>query len=314
MYLRELIERIKHAKAKRDVDPDDTGAALVRLTNILRFVIDHYQNTHATSINFYYPWYILCLQFAHIPAKDAMYQWLGFLSKYGWHSNVNDGIIGLFSSLSGISKQDYIDTQYFNVFATVDINKFLTGYGKDHYDDVLAIIHDLLNRDYQISNTNYIFKMYGFEEGKIVFREYNDTLSLEAYSTSRYHDIGRRFDGIYTLTSTVPMYSTGVRDLYIKSIAREAESILKDESGIRDRWISERVLFRQIESAFTNLNVQQHAHPSFLGRQHYDVYIPELKIALEYQGEQHFVPIPFFWRRSWPCCDTRARQTQEETI
>jgi hypothetical protein len=24
------------------------------------------------------------------------------------------------------------------------------------------------------------------------------------------------------------------------------------------------------------------------------VYLPELKIALEYQGEQHFRPIPFF--------------------
>jgi hypothetical protein len=28
--------------------------------------------------------------------------------------------------------------------------------------------------------------------------------------------------------------------------------------------------------------------------QHYDVYLPDLKIALEYQGEQHFRAIPYF--------------------
>ena len=65
----------------------------------------------------------------------------------------------------------------------------------------------------------------------------------------------------------MPAYSTGIRNLYVKSIAREVESILKDESGIRGRWVSKRLLFRQIESAFTDLAVQQHAHPSFLGRQ-----------------------------------------------
>ena len=84
--------------------------------------------------------------------------------------------------------------------------------------------------------------MYEFEEGKIVFSEYNGTWHLQAYST-------------------------GIRNLYVKSIAREVESILKDESGIRGRWVSKRLLFRQIESAFTDLAVQQHAHPSFLGRQ-----------------------------------------------
>ena len=109
--------------------------------------------------------------------------------------------------------------------------------------------------------------MYEFEEGKIVFSEYNGTWHLQAYSTARYNDIGKYSDEIYTLPSTVPAYSTGIRNLYVKSIAREVESILKDESGIRGRWVSTRLLFRQIESAFTDLAVQQHTHPSFLGRQ-----------------------------------------------
>ena len=32
----------------------------------------------------------------------------------------------------------------------------------------------------------------------------------------------------------------------------------------------------------------------WLGRQHLDIYIPELKIAVEYQGRQHSEPVEFF--------------------
>lgn len=38
----------------------------------------------------------------------------------------------------------------------------------------------------------------------------------------------------------------------------------------------------------------QHYSPIWLDRQHLDVYIPSLSIAIEYQGKQHFEPIEFF--------------------
>ena len=34
--------------------------------------------------------------------------------------------------------------------------------------------------------------------------------------------------------------------------------------------------------------------PSWLGRQHLDVFIEELSLAFEYNGEQHYRPIEFF--------------------
>jgi hypothetical protein len=37
-----------------------------------------------------------------------------------------------------------------------------------------------------------------------------------------------------------------------------------------------------------------HYSPNWLRPQHYDVFIPSLNIAFEYQGKQHFEPIDYF--------------------
>lgn len=34
--------------------------------------------------------------------------------------------------------------------------------------------------------------------------------------------------------------------------------------------------------------------PSFLGMQSIDIYVPELELAIEYQGQQHYEPIALF--------------------
>ena len=38
--------------------------------------------------------------------------------------------------------------------------------------------------------------------------------------------------------------------------------------------------------------------PRFLGRQHLDIFIPKLKIAIEYQGLQHDQPVEYFGGKS----------------
>ncbi|EEI22253.1 hypothetical protein FG166_04090 [Limosilactobacillus fermentum] len=49
-----------------------------------------------------------------------------------------------------------------------------------------------------------------------------------------------------------------------------------------------------MKKTFYFLEVEQHARPKFLRRQHYDVYFPKYKIACEYQGIQHFKPVSYF--------------------
>ncbi len=81
------------------------------------------------------------------------------------------------------------------------------------------------------------------------------------------------------------------------------ESFNEPENGIRknlglplvgEGWISETNLFYEIKNHFNSELVIHHGKPSWLGRQHLDIFLPELNIAIEYQGAQHYKPIEFF--------------------
>lgn len=86
-------------------------------------------------------------------------------------------------------------------------------------------------------------------------------------------------------------------DALFQSVYRHAEDSVRAASGlpaVGEGWISETLLFRQISEAFPSEEVLAHAHPSWLGRQHLDVYFPRLNIGIEYQGTQHAEAVEFF--------------------
>lgn len=93
---------------------------------------------------------------------------------------------------------------------------------------------------------------------------------------------------------------------YTKEIAREAENVLRKRRGIPavgEGWIEETALFYAIKDAMPGCRVHHHFTAHWLGRQHIDIYIEDLDIGIEYQGEQHDRPVEFFggeegWRRS----------------
>lgn len=83
----------------------------------------------------------------------------------------------------------------------------------------------------------------------------------------------------------------------VAKIAYEAENEIREEMNypsIGKPSLTETKLYQLVKSVFKGYEVIRHARPSFLQRQHLDIYIPELKLAIEYQGEQHFKPIDFW--------------------
>jgi hypothetical protein len=83
---------------------------------------------------------------------------------------------------------------------------------------------------------------------------------------------------------------------YINSY-REPENHIRQLLGlpnIGEGWVSETKLFYLIKEKFKKHRVLQHGKPSWLGKQHLDIYIPELNIGIEYQGKQHTSPVEFF--------------------
>jgi hypothetical protein len=82
-----------------------------------------------------------------------------------------------------------------------------------------------------------------------------------------------------------------------KSLLNECHKYLSDywqsEIGL-ERWLSEKALYETIKQRFKGFEIIRHAEPIWLEPQHLDVYIPELSVAIEYMGEQHYRPVDYF--------------------
>lgn len=109
---------------------------------------------------------------------------------------------------------------------------------------------------------------------------------------------GAAISKIYQLEFKIfAYYSAKELDKNVRELTRKAENSCRVELGlpmIGEGWISETQLFKSLEKEFANTVVIQHGQPEWLGRQHYDVWFPNWKIAVEYHGEQHFSPVDFF--------------------
>ena len=60
------------------------------------------------------------------------------------------------------------------------------------------------------------------------------------------------------------------------------------------RWVREDELYRLVGKLFPIRIIRREASPSWLGRQRLDVFLPEVGLAIEHQGEQHYRPIAAF--------------------
>ncbi len=78
---------------------------------------------------------------------------------------------------------------------------------------------------------------------------------------------------------------------------RAAENRARAKRGIAaigEGWVNETDLFYRVKSMFPGLDVTHHGQPKWLGRQHLDIWIPNLNVAIEYHGEQHFKEVAHF--------------------
>ena len=72
------------------------------------------------------------------------------------------------------------------------------------------------------------------------------------------------------------------------------EDITREEFGFRkigERWVSETMLYNIVKQIYEGREVLRHYRPSWLHGLELDIYVPDLQIAFEYQGQQHFFPI-----------------------
>ena len=79
---------------------------------------------------------------------------------------------------------------------------------------------------------------------------------------------------------------------------RDAEDELRESLGmykIGQKWINETIVYNIVKDFLgEDYEVIQHARPSYLNGLEYDVYVPHLKLAIEYDGAQHHEAVSIF--------------------
>lgn len=108
-----------------------------------------------------------------------------------------------------------------------------------------------------------------------------------------------RYCGSGSCSSVMNRYGPYVRKKQIEENIpeRAAENLIREEIGvpkIGEGWVQETYLARLVQEVFPNLKVLREASPDWLGRQRLDIFIPDLALAIEYQGEQHYRPVSLF--------------------
>jgi hypothetical protein len=90
-----------------------------------------------------------------------------------------------------------------------------------------------------------------------------------------------------------------VRDLFDAedqaSFIDDMEARYRSERGLPARGeglVSQPSLAACVEAVLPGVAVLREARLPWLGRQRLDIYVPSLDLAIEYQGEQHFLPYP----------------------
>jgi hypothetical protein len=92
----------------------------------------------------------------------------------------------------------------------------------------------------------------------------------------------------------------------LAGLIRAAENEVRAKYGIAavgEGWVSETELFHRIRELLPDIEAVHHGQPRWLGRQHLDIWIPSLSVAVEYHGARcaaFSARRVLRWRRSVP--------------
>ena len=148
----------------------------------------------------------------------------------------------------------------------------------------------------------HLDQLAGYLEIIVSAYENNNSINLlEEWSKTAHQYRYNVFRGtVFSRTVGIPCYSFS-RDKraiqFITENTRDAENSVREEHKIPrigEGWVFETNLFYEIRRSLSDKIVLHHARPEWLGRQHLDIFVPDCKVAIEYQGLQHDQPVEYF--------------------
>ena len=155
----------------------------------------------------------------------------------------------------------------------------------------------------------YLHKSWRRRLGNRHSPEFTSTVSLSElekmtygtggiHFTGRTHEVENKTFYEIDLIRRQPIFGDEVENPFVElveELLREAENILRERHGlprIGEGWVSEIQMYRLIQQRFADAEL--HAQLDWLRPQHLDCYVPSIRIAFEFQGQQHFEPVAVF--------------------
>jgi tetratricopeptide (TPR) repeat protein len=151
------------------------------------------------------------------------------------------------------------------------------------------------NRDKIVAELPTIIQEYERQTGVDVVRDC--TVITPDYVYTLFRGAGLDYDRSIVVRMT--HYSFDRKKFWgiVPDILRQGEDRVRVKFGlpmIGEGWLGETRLFQELKATFPDCKVTHQTRLPFLGQQHLDVYIHELSVGLEYQGEQHDRPVAYF--------------------
>ncbi|RUO17992.1 hypothetical protein CWE06_12275, partial [Aliidiomarina haloalkalitolerans] len=82
-----------------------------------------------------------------------------------------------------------------------------------------------------------------------------------------------------------------------REIVKIIENLTREEFGFRkvgEQWVSETLLYQLVTQLYPTQKIIRNIRPAWLDGLELDIYLPEINLAIEYQGQQHYRPV-----KSW---------------
>ena len=101
-----------------------------------------------------------------------------------------------------------------------------------------------------------------------------------------------------------------------RSFTKNIENIVRKEFGFKkvgEGWVCETILYQIVCRILYNQEILRRYRPGWLEGLELDIYIPSLKLAFEYQGQQHFQPLQV-WGGQKALQDLRVRDARKVEI
>lgn len=178
-----------------------------------------------------------------------------------------------------------------------------TAFGRNNIDDLYPFIETEIQwfkREHGVSTYLDAFFDEGISYKKDLLGFFNSEYYRQFFESDSSYEYYHDLDDI----KKYPYHKGRTSFVFLQSIIeqltrffRPAEDRFRESRGIPkigEGWTSETDLFYKICDAFKEYEVVQHGRPTWLGRQHLDIYFPKENVAIEYQGLQHFKPVEYF--------------------